>query len=1468
MINGRARKAAVCIFFLSLFLGVALAVLPICRALSKAASFCAESARSALEEKTGLRFSYKSMSPSIFSLFSMKGITLSSAKTGRVAVSARRVTLRYSILKILRGYFDNAFGDLSINGVTVNIDERDDADLLERLAPLAPGAEGAAAKGAGAVDVARKVDAIAAKLPFRTTVKNVSVNFNGRDVGASCVFRKISLSYDSKDSSLGVDAAGGADVWMARSPSKKASAQISIDGVARPGLEGSSAVARLFDLHAGDIAVDRVNFLVTFKDSLVSARTTQTPLPLMARADYDMAAREARAEFHTKNLALSSFYSPRSQSAALKKILSSSVTLDMSARRSFGENILAYESSGKAELPRDSGGGEISYALSGDGRSLRLKRLDARSPALDMDAELSLDFERLNVSGFIGARKVSLPGGVEAGAEFLFDPLDRGFVCMAPQISIGSVSLNAMELSVIPRGDSVDFGFEVSDYSHSEDADEPGRITLDGSYLSKTRYVQAALTAQRFFVDTALKLSSMFIKESARKKFSPFIPLFKPYMLAGEMYLSSDMKSLSYNMPYALVANTMRDNQFIYASLDGNESSLQISQLDMISGKSDAHISAQLDRSPDKTGAFFTVDMTAGTIPYRFTGNVMQNFLTVTDDYGSSLQAAKKDGGFEGSLAMTNFPFKIADYNFALSSEIGFASDEADGLAVHVSRMEAEGSGGRLAIAPRFALAGDITKYGAFFDTLSYSDSFSTLAGSAQGFWNANDGLFDSARLEVSLENPMSPEKISARGEIANPGNMPLSLEMLTNNLYYNAEVSCSSLGLSRFVTEQSDNNLLSARATASGTFSAPYVSLSVEQASVMFAGIPVTASGSASIVEKEVGVEDFHVKYGEMNLSGITARYSLADFTGEASALFDVGLDEKLFSVPLKLSMSGTTLSERTRRPESFTLMLSSEGATGTILKSTAPFSFTVMRSASDTAIFSSDNIGISGYLVDGGDANIYSDIEGPFGFRLSGKNDIMNLDFKVSDLHIDLAKIISMFDNNSFAMYNGLLTGSVTVKGIRSDPDFTGALAILKPDFSILQAIPYHITADKILLTAMRSQITIHETLLTEKGADIYARGKIYFDRWMFDYLEIFVRTPPKKTAPVLLDVGVAKIKGDVSTNLTVMIDRNKILDISGDILAEDANATVRVTDVARLDKVMPHIIFDTRLDLDITIGQHVRAAFDPFLRAVLVPYDKVNFQLDETQGAFSLTGDVKVKSGDVSWFNRSFYLKECAIKLNCDEDMFDPIISLRAETRERDDDGRDVKIIMSAQNQLFSTFSPTFTSVPAKSENEILEMLGQIAVGDAGGAGDLVLAAGDYALQSTIGRVLENKLRDLLKFDILSVRTNVVQNALKLGISGNSSSSKITAGNFLDNSTVYIGKYIGSVIYIDGMLHLSYDERRADDSSTVNGISFQPEIGFELEAPFAGIRWSMTPNIDSMLNDMFDFRTSVTLSWRFAW
>jgi hypothetical protein len=148
-------------------------------------------------------------------------------------------------------------------------------------------------------------------------------------------------------------------------------------------------------------------------------------------------------------------------------------------------------------------------------------------------------------------------------------------------------------------------------------------------------------------------------------------------------------------------------------------------------------------------------------------------------------------------------------------------------------------------------------------------------------------------------------------------------------------------------------------------------------------------------------------------------------------------------------------------------------------------------------------------------------------------------------------------------------------------------------------------------------------------------------------------------------------------------------------------------------------------------------------------------------------------------------------------------------------------------------------------------------------------LVGTTGDLILQVNLMRRIENTLRELLKVDILSLRATWLQNVLATNVDANETRQRMTLGSVFNNSTLYVGKYFADAMYADAMLHFLYDESRILEDPELSGMIFQPEIGLEIAAPFATLRWSFAPEIyswDSFVSpSSWVPATAITLSWR---
>ena len=1468
-----------------------------------------------IEEKTGISVSYSSMSPSIFSGLSLKKIELRDASSDNTILEIKNAVLRYNIFQLLFGDRSKALKTLTVDGVTFGYDSSENYMLLQKLFPFLIEEKSASSeavpsekresvqkdtqKGRFAI-----LQDIVSMIPFGVLIKNVHIQFSAEQKILDVFMRRLNLNLLRTSSQIALGTYGSV-LYSDTSNGTNYSVNFSADGTIEENVDGSMVNLHLSDFTDGNFRVNALNLRFGYDSRAIFVRTVQNTYPFLVSGKYDFTSQNINVALETKNLVIGDLFYTKRMTDAISRLKHMTVDMTASAGYNIASKTMDYmadgavsiESKNKDEneggLENDAENGfsiahanavsnvsgstsaslpshanadtlKVTYSFHGDEKAFDVKKIAVEGKNINADYSGSLVFDGLKLSGTANLYNYTLKNGEVVSTEVYIDSREAGFFCFAPQLLLGEKAFTALELFVMPRSDSIDFSFSLSDYAHSE-AEEPGGVRIDGSYITDTKYLQASLTSSMMYLDSVAETAAFFTK----KKSSNFAFL-EPFVFNAELYFSSDLNTFSYNVPYIVIANTQKENQAVYLSLDGNENSIQITQGNAILGKNMMQFSAAFERLEDSSESFFSADVNYGAIPYHFNGTLLPGTVNISGDYGTEFYFHKSGfSRYDGSFSLQGFPLVLGKAILSFSADSGFSYTKSDGFALSASRIIVEEVGGRYNFSPHLELSASVSKYGAFLNKIAYEDRFSSLEGKSELLWNINDGIFDSATFSFNAASTKSSgESINVSLDVTNPNGDAFSLDFLKHAMYFNAQAVLEKFSLDRFTSDTNNKNAVNATVIASGTVDNPFIGLNVSDFSFMTGGNLLKGVLSAYFEERVLSIENTELQYNKMTFSDIKLNFDLNSFSGLASTVFDTEVVHHSIHAPLSLEVFDAVPSESGIIPEEFRVRFYAPEVSGDFFKEKFPVEINAMRSKDFTTFYTSENLGVNGMINDTGeiDAHVFAGENA----RLSASGTFgRTLDILIDDVFINGGKILSYLNLDVIRFYRGLITGKVHIGGMNSDPDFTGVLTVSDLDITLPTTIPYHITAPDIDVVMNHKEMNIAEIqALVKNNAPVNVGADFYFDRWILDHIDIRAYTPPNVFAPVDIITRYIEIAGDASADLNMMFDF-EYFEINGNVAGKNIIAKTSTRMIASPQGFQSK--YYVRTDLDIKLLQHCTFRLDPLLRAVLTPDSSFAFKFDSGESAMQLDGEIAIRTGDIAYLNRNFYLKTGTLRFNPNETTFNPIITASAETREKDEDGNDVRLILSATNQYLFDFNPQISSIPAKSEAELNRILGNLAAGDAEDIGGFLLSAGDYAIQSTVGRFIENKLRDLLKFDILSIRTSVLQNALKQSLSLNSADSdknKNKIGNYLDNSTVYIGKYIGSTLYADALLHWSYDETRVDDNSSVwGGLVFKPEIGLELESPFANIRWNMAPDITALMNNKIVGATSVTLSWKFS-
>ena len=279
--------------------------------------------------------------------------------------------------------------------------------------------------------------------------------------------------------------------------------------------------------------------------------------------------------------------------------------------------------------------------------------------------------------------------------------------------------------------------------------------------LDRAPYVQTAISIENLFIESVLGFVNEAIPE-ANEISQSVLNTMAPHIMSSAPFASSDFKSVSYNVPFIIVANIEKDNEMMLLSLDGNETNIQISRLNMVYAGQEINATFSADATEDYSQLFFTSAISLNGIPYSFSGVAEPGaYINVTGDYGLQFQLSHSArNGYNGIGTLVSFPLFIEDFliSFSLDSSFNF-KDDKDWI-VYVDTLHISETSGKLFMQPSISLSGSIDCYGAMFDNIMYRDTYSTLTGYSSLEWNYNDSILDSASIARDLTDTRNREEI------------------------------------------------------------------------------------------------------------------------------------------------------------------------------------------------------------------------------------------------------------------------------------------------------------------------------------------------------------------------------------------------------------------------------------------------------------------------------------------------------------------------------------------------------------------------------------------------------------------------------------------------------------------------------------------------------------------------------------
>lgn len=481
----------------------------------------------------------------------------------------------------------------------------------------------------------------------------------------------------------------------------------------------------------------------------------------------------------------------------------------------------------------------------------------------------------------------------------------------------------------------------------------------------------------------------------------------------------------------------------------------------------------------------------------------------------------------------------------------------------------------------------------------------------------------------------------------------------------------------------------------------------------------------------------------------------------------------------------------------------------------------------------------------------------------------------FHAEDVMFDIS-FLNILEIPDLDFTSGTAQGYLTVTGNIQDPDFYGELMIDEAEIG-LGYIPKPLKAYNVMLSIHGKEMNFSQFNTFVGNIPVKSKLDFYIENWVPHYFFMDFSVPHNRKIPSSFTFAEPQIfyEGMVSGKLSLEI-QGFHTHVAGDLMLDDAVVSM---DSAEFIPLPPEIL--NTGDLKITTGRSVQFILPtrdlPVMTANIDANQSVRIVFHSQRETFSVTGTLGIKSGEIYYIRRNFYITDGIIRLAETEQQIDPMVSVRAKIREYDQQANRVDIFLVADNQRISNLNPRFESNPSLPINEIARILGESILiteqqGPRGGvspafafvslATDIIQQFG-LIDQLTFINDFDTRIRNALGLDVFSIRTQLIHNVMLANLTDYQVNVNPIAA-FLENTTMFIGKYLGDSMFFQTMLVLSENDPGEPGLFVLQELKMDMELSFEWQTPLYELVISTQPRL-SIPGLFSDF--SVGLSWNYS-
>ena len=1083
---------------------------------------------------------------------------------------------------------------------------------------------------------------------------------------------------------------------------------------------------------------------------------------------------------------------------------------------------------------------------------------DARKTNLfqgKMEFSGNLDFKKRLINGDLNFSRFSLSGKDSVSAAFNISSLKNEVKIYSDIINIAQAKIE--NFSVVMHPTEKETVIALSCFSGDK-----GEIFMDALYNNRQNQLEASLS---------LNTLSLYNINEFISPFADFITVpavnirsLNDSYINADIFVQTDLNNIIYNAPNIVIKYGNSMGRF---AVSGTDQRLTLSEgVLTFDENNELFISSNINFSNHRD-LFFNLNANFKELSWNIEGQMLDRSTLIVRDpnglniYGNTSSTGELSGYIEGK----DYPFLINSQTVYLNfySSLRYTSADFWNLAINRFSMRNHNINNG---ADFFKVSGSADQDGASFRDILYTDTSGHLAGRADFSW---DSKFSYMEFLVNINDGRD------KGE-------QYFFEGTLKNDHFNINASVSDLNANRFI-RNSNPLLISADLNISwDSITSFNADIDVKSLRTRIGEEIILASVSANMNNDELFINDLRIDMGEM--IGYLPELQISRTEGIAKARADISGKalEKVIESNINIDFNFMTLDSWLEITDAFNDFEGIVKIGNIQYGDQKPDDFIFNFKGSDGALSVYGGLKNMLRLEMESDGTFYAGLSAPFPIQgaIAGTFDKGNINANCNNFFLDLSSLYSLVATTTdFNITGGYITGSMEFRGPFWNPEMNGSGIASSMRFRIKDYISEDLCPAPFAILAEGYEMTFGPVVTAVGSGGGNITGWFLFENWSPVQIGLDINIPMQSPVPYNINIIGFLAKGNASGTMNINVNiANSMIEIGGNIFTNDADLGMNMEGL-NTNVNNEYITLHSTVDMTITTGSMVEftwPANNPIIRANPELGTVVYISNDTKTGQFALNGDVKLRSGEIYYVNRNFFIRQGNIVFKETETNFNPIFSTRADIRDRVDTG-PVVISMIVNNQPLLSFEPRFEASPSLTQLEIYSILGQnfgVAQGEdnADQAQKFLISSTADVLTQLIGtsdvlsqfvffRQFERQVRDVIGFDMFSVRTRFIQNLAVTGVTGLSGQAPvdrdIRVGNYFDNTSVFIGKYIGKHMFISYMGTLKYDQ----NSDLLGGIRFDQDIGIELDSPFVNIRWDLYPNNPQ---NWWVTDNSITLSW----